>query len=167
MQEYLEVGRVVNTHGVRGEVKVEPWCDAPEVLCALKTVFAPGAALEIEGARVYKGFVLLKFRGIDTIEAALRYKTQVLRVHREEIPREEGSVFVQDLLGLEVYDERTARVIGQLARVDDMPAGRLFVVHGSGGDTLIPETGGFIRELAPESGRIVVRTIPGMCADED
>ena len=167
MQEYLEVGRVVNTHGVRGEVKVEPWCDAPEVLCALKTVYARDTALQVEGARVHKGFVLLKLRGVDTIEAALRYKTQVLTAHRGDIPREEGSVFIQDLLGLEVYDERTARVIGQLARVDDMPSGRLFVVRGSAGDTLIPENGGFIRALAPENGRISVCTIPGMCADED
>ena len=70
-KQYLEAGRIINTHGVRGEVKAEAWTDEPVVLAGLKTLYLEGRPLRVEGARVHKGFVLLKLEGVDTVEAAM------------------------------------------------------------------------------------------------
>ena len=68
-KQYLEAGRIINTHGVRGEIKVETWTDEPAVLTGLDTVFLEGQPRRVESARVHKGFALLKLEGIDSVEA--------------------------------------------------------------------------------------------------
>ena len=72
--ELLECGKIVSTHGVRGEIKINPWCDGPDFLCEFEELYLKdGRVLELERARVHKNCVIAKVAGIDSIESAMPY----------------------------------------------------------------------------------------------
>lgn len=109
MVEYLEIGKVINTHGVKGEVKVLPLTDDPERYSLLKSVFIDNnGKLEehkIESVRYNKGFVLLKLKGLNSIEDAEKFRNKVLSINREDaIKLPEGSYFICDLIGIVITD---------------------------------------------------------------
>ena len=159
-KQYLEAGKVLNTHGVRGELKTEAWTDEPGILAGLPTLYLDGVPRRVESGRVHKGFVLLKLEGIDTVEAAMALKGKVLTADRASIPLEPGAWFLQDAIGGSVADE-DGNDLGTLADILEYPAGRIYVVRGKT-EHLIPEQGGFIRAFDPETGRLTVRLIEGM-----
>ena len=159
-KQYLEAGKIINTHGVRGELKVEAWTDEPSVLAGIGTLYLDGEPRRAESARVHKGFVLLKLEGVDTVEDAMALKGRILTVDRSAIPLEPGAWFLQDAIGQPVVTEDGAE-LGVLADILEYPAGRIYVVRGET-ERLIPEQGGFIRSFDPETGRLIVRLIEGM-----
>jgi len=116
MKEFLECGKIVSTHGVRGEVKAEVWMDSPEEMTALKTLYLDGGKtpLTVKGARVHKNMVLLTLAGVETPEAGSALRQKVLFARREDIPLEKGQYFLQDLLGCEVKDADTGKEYGKL-----------------------------------------------------
>ena len=157
---FLEIGKIINTHGVRGEVKLEPWADSPQQLKSLKNLWVEGRALPIRECRVHGRFVILKLKGVDSVEAAMVLKGRVAHADRSELPLPEGSFFIHDMIGLPVLDQN-GREIGTLAEVLDYPAGRVFVVRGET-EHLIPEKGGFLTSLDPGLGHLEVRLLEGM-----
>lgn len=159
-KQFLEAGRIINTHGIRGEMKVEAWTDEPAILAGLGTLYLEEKPRRVESARVHKGFVLLKLEGIDTVEAAMALKGKLLFADRASIPIAEGAFFLQDAIGRPVVEEDGTE-LGLLADILDYPAGRIFVVRGRT-EHLIPEQGGFIRSFDPETGKLTVHLIEGM-----
>ncbi len=157
---FLEIGKIVNTHGVRGEVKLEPWADSPMQLKTLKALWLEGKALPIRECRVHGRFVILKLEGVDTVEAAMVLKGKVVHAERTDLPLPEGSFFIQDMIGLPVLDQN-GKEIGKLTEVLDYPAGRVFVVQGET-EHLIPEKGGFLTSLDPSLGHLTVELLEGM-----
>ena len=157
---FLEIGKIVNTHGVRGEVKLEPWADSPQQLKTLKALWLEGKALPIRECRVHGRFVILKLEGVDSVEAAMVLKGKVVRAERRDLPLPEGSFFIQDMIGLPVLDQN-GQEIGKLTEVLDYPAGRVFVVQGET-EHLIPEKGGFLTSLDPSLGHLTVELLEGM-----
>ena len=101
-KRFLECGKIVATHGLRGEVKVLPWCDGPEALVPIKTFYLDGGNTpkRAERCRIQKNMVLLKLEGVDTPEAAQALRGRVLWLDREEDTLEEGQYYIQDLIGL-------------------------------------------------------------------
>ena len=171
MRAFLEAGRVVGTHGLRGELRFEPWCDGPEVVGALKTLYeldgdTPSARYAVAAARVHKTLVLLTLRGVDDVQAAQAMRGRVLYAARGELPLPPGRHFVADLVGLPVYDRRAGRVIGTLREVRELPAHGLYVVSDGAGEVLIPAVEVFLRGVDEAQGRIEVETIEGMLPGE-
>ena len=166
MKDYLECGKVVGSHGVKGGCKVESLCDSPRVLCGFDTVYLKAkdgsySPLKVRQASVYKGMGLLYFEGYDTPEATLPLRTRMLYVKREQIPLEEGAFLLADLIGLPVSDIDSGRVYGTLTAVDTMPASTVYTVTAEDGrEVLIPAVAEFIKEVDPASG-VKVRLIPG------
>ena len=157
---FLEIGKIINTHGVRGEVKLEPWADSPQQLKSLKNLWSEGKAFPILECRPHGRFVILKLEGVDSVEAAMALKGRVVLADRSELPLPEGSYFIQDMIGLPVLD-RNGTEIGTLTEVLDYPAGRVFVVQGET-EHLIPEKGGFLTSLDPSLGHLTVNLLEGM-----
>ena len=157
---YLEIGKIVNTHGVRGEVKLEPWADTPQQLKTLKALWLEGKALPILDCRVHGRFVILKLEGVDSVEAAMVLKGKTALADRADLPLPEGSFFIQDMIGLPVID-RDGKELGRLTEVLDYPAGRVFVVRGET-EHLIPEKGGFFTSLDPSLGHLTAELLEGM-----
>jgi len=165
-EQFLEAGKILNTHGIRGELKLQPWCDSPEFLCGLSTLYVDGKAVSVRSARVHKGNVLVSLAGVDDIDAALSYKNKVVYLSRDDVELPEGRHFVADLIGLEVRDAATGQAIGVLREVLNYPAQDIYVVRGER-EYLIPAVDAFIRETNPEEGYLSVNMLEGLAADEN
>lgn len=161
-KQFLESGKIVNTHGIKGEVKIQPWCDSPEFLKKFKTLYIGSEAYKVISARVHKDCVIVLFDGINDVNEAMRLKNKVVSINRSDAKLPKGKWFIQDIIGLPVFDEKRGE-IGTLREVLDMPAGDLYVVAGHDGEEhMIPGVPEFIKEIDPEAGRITVTLIEGM-----
>ncbi len=162
---YLEAGKVVSTHGVRGEVKLLPWADSPEFLLPFTTLWGEGnRALEVEESRVHGTCVLFKFKGIDTVEEASALRGRILSIRRDDEHLPQDVVFIADLIGLPVFSN--GEQIGVLKEVLTMPSSDVYVVKGEH-EYMIPAVPAFVPEVDPSKGRIDVNLIEGMQSDAD
>lgn len=164
-KQFLEAGKIVNTHGVTGDIKVQSWCDSPEVLTDFDTLYlSPSEPVQVKKAYVHKGCVIMHLAGVNTCEAAEALRNRVLYLNREDIDLPEDLVFIQDMIGLTVYDERTESVIGTLKEVlTTNPAHDMYVIRREGAsDALIPACDPFLVSVDLEAGRLTVRTIEGL-----
>ena len=160
--DLIEIGRITASHGIRGEVRAEPWCDSPDFLTGFSEVYLRGEELcRVEGARVHKNHALLKLEGVDTVEAAQALRGVVLYIDRAGVKLPEGRFFIKDLIGLSVVDGKTGRV-GTLYDVLAMPAHDVYVVRGDGGEHMIPAVPEFVKEIDIAGGTVRVELIEGM-----
>ena len=159
-EKFVEAGEIVNTHGVRGEVKIMPWTDTPEFLRAIKTLYVDGQAVRVLSSRIHKGALLATLEGVDDVNAAMRFKGKRVFIDRDDARLEPGRFFIQDIIGAEVVTEAGERV-GTLREVIDAPAGMIYVVRGEA-EHLIPAVPEFILNTDADNGVITVRLIEGM-----
>lgn len=160
---FLEAGEIVNTHGVRGEVKIMPWCDSPQFLCQFDTLYLDGRPVKVLSARPHKTMVLALLEGVDTVEKAMKLKGKVLSIDRTNVVLPEGRHFLADLMGLTVIDNATGEEIGTVEDILTPPAHEVYVVRGKGKEYLIPAVDAFLVETNVEGGYIKVNLIEGMC----
>ena len=160
--EYIEAGEIVNTHGVRGEVKVLCWLDAPEMLCEFDRCRIAGKDYEMESVRVQKTCNLVKLGGVDTMEAAQKLRGKVLELYREDIDDE--VIFAAELVGVEVYAD--GQCLGTIREVLDYPGKSVYVVRGEY-EYMIPAVKQFILSTDMEKNVMEVRLIEGMRSDEN
>ncbi len=158
--QFLEAGRIVNTHGVRGEVKIEPWADSPEFLRGFQTIYIDGSPLKVLSARVHKNMLIALLEGCEDIHAAMRLKNRVVYINRDDAVLPEGGFFIADLIGASVVEEN-GREVGRLTEVLDLPAGNVYVVRGER-EHMIPAVPEFILHTDVEKGIVTVRLIEGM-----
>ncbi len=161
---FLPTGQIVNTHGLKGLVKVMPWADDPADLLDFDRFFIDGTEYAVEHSSLQKSMVLLKLEGVDSIEDAVKLRGKELSIARADVELEEGTVFIADLIGLPVYCGE--RELGRITEVLTPPANDVYVVKGQQ-EYLIPAVKEFIEELNPEAGYVRVRLIEGMEADAD
>lgn len=159
-QQYIEAGRIVNTHGVSGEVKIEVWLDSPRFLKRFARVYLDGAPRRLLSARVHKSFLLASLEGVDDVNAAMALKGKTLYIDRDDAALPRGAYFLQDIIGARVADEQ-GREIGTLAEVLERPAHNIYVVKGES-EHLIPAVPEFVLSTDAEAGLITVRLIEGM-----
>lgn len=174
MAEYLNLGKIVNTHGVRGEIRLQAITDKPEER------FVPGAELVIElslgeyekvtvkSHRKHKSFDLLTFEEFNNINEVERFKTKMLQIEKDKLPEvNDGKYYEGDLLGLTVVDEEQEE-IGKLKEVLFLPANDVWVVSRPGKkDLLLPVIESVILEVDLEEGIIIVHVMEGLEPDED
>ena len=130
-KQYLEIGKIVNVHGLKGEVKVYPWCDSPDFLCECDTLYTNkgSSSIVIEKARVQKNMVIMKIKGVDTVEDAQSMRNKVIYMNRDDVELEDGSYFIQDLIGLEVFDADTNAFYGTLVDVLETGANDVYTIR--------------------------------------
>lgn len=168
-KEFLECGKLINTHGVYGAMKAESWCDSVDVLASLDCVYfqktGKYSPLHVARASIFKNFVIFEFEEIPDMDTAEMMKGSVIYARREDIPIEEGSVFITDMIGLPVIDANTGKLYGTLKDVYNPGATDLYVVTTPSGDRMIPAVNEFVKEINVEKG-IFVTPIPGLLEDE-
>ena len=200
--KYLEAGKIVSTHGIKGEVKVLPWADSPEFLTRFRTFYLVGAhsvrphggcsaaggrnpstgleagppplqagevcpaptALAVESSRVQKTCVLVKFRGIDTVEAAQALRDRVISIARDDPRIPAGTVFQADLIGMPVHAD--GREIGKIKEILSMPSSDVWVVKGER-SYMIPNVKAFVPAIDLSLGYVDVNLIEGMETDKE
>lgn len=160
--QFVEAGQIVNTHGVRGEIKVLPWMDSPEDLCSFDRCRIARRDYEIESARVQKTCALIKLAGVDTPEDAQLLRGKTMLVFREDIS--DDVIFAAELVGVEVYEGQTC--IGTVADVLDYPGNKVYVVRGEK-EYMIPAVREFILETDMQANRMQVKLLEGMNTDAD
>ncbi len=165
---YLECGKIVNTHGVKGVLKVENRCDTPKVLASLKRIYLESGSsyteMKVMSSSVMGGFVLMSLEGISDMDAAMLLKNRSIYAAREDIPLADGAYFLADLEGLDVIDLDSGRVYGTLLEVINRGASDIYVVKTPGGERMMPAVEEFVKKIDLEKG-IFVSPIPGMLED--
>ena len=159
-RQYIDAGKIVNTHGVRGEVKIEVWLDDAQMLKSCRRVFLGETEKKILSAREHKGFLIAALEGVEDVNAAMALKGRVVQIDRADARLPKGSFFLQDILGARVVTE-SGEEIGRLADVLELPGNRVYVVKGET-EHLIPAVPAFILNTDADAGVITVRLIEGM-----
>ena len=118
-KQFLEIGKIVATQGIRGEFRVQYYCDSAEVLCDFDTLYLDKGKTEVTVQRAYphKNIVVMKLEGIDKIEQAQPLVGKLLYLNRDDAELEEGLYFIQDIIGLTVKDADTGEVYGKISEV--------------------------------------------------
>ena len=165
-QEYIEVGQIVNTHGIKGEMKINPLGFDPEFIAGFKTLYVDGVAIRPVSRRIHKNTVLVVFPGVEDIDTALTYKNKMVSIRRSDAHLPKGEYFDEELKGLKVYDYFPPRLIGTLDQVLHYPAHKIYVVHGDGKEYLIPAVPEvFIMEIKMDENKMIVRMMKGLETD--
>lgn len=163
-KEYLEAGKIVTTHGIRGEVKIMPYTDTPELLCEFDRLFMNKNHDEIyiEKSRVFKNMVIAKIEGIDTPEDAEKLRNKILYMHRDDLELDENTYFIQDLIGVEVKDANTDIVYGKITDVMQTGANDVYVISGNDKEYLVPAIPDVIVSTDIDNNIMLIRPLEGL-----
>lgn len=167
MQEFLEVGQIVNTHGIKGYVKIVPFTNYIERFDELEKVYIKKRNetinLDIEDVKYQKNMVLVKFKGIERIEEAETLKNSSVLINRDSaISLEEGEYFIVDLIGLEVYTDED-KLLGKLEDIYNTGSNDIYVVKDELGKTiLLPALKKVIKDIDLENKKMTVHLIEGL-----
>lgn len=161
---FLPTGQIVNTHGLKGYVKVMPWADDPSDLLDFDRFFIDGKEYEVEYSAQQKTMILLKLAGVDDVDQAAKLRNKEISICRDDIELEDGVVFIADLIGLPVLADGVE--IGKITEVLTPPGNDVYVVKGEH-EYMIPAVQEFIETLNPADGCIRVKLIEGMRTDAD
>ena len=158
--EKIDAGKLINTHGIAGEMKTEVWLDSPQYMKTFRRFFIGEKEYTVLSSRAQKGFLYLKLSGVEDLNAAMALKGSVLQIAREDANLPDGAYFLCDIIGARVVDEQGAE-IGILADIEENPAAPIYVVKGER-EHLIPGVPEFIRCVDTERGVVTVHLIEGM-----
>ena len=168
-KQFLEVGRIVGTHGIRGELRVDPWCDSPDFLSGFKKLYFDEGKTSLKSkARPHKNIVLLRLEGVETIDDAEKLRGKVLYIDRDDARLPEGKNFVQDLIGCRVVDAADAsKEYGEIADVFKTGANDVYTVKNPSGEFLVPVIDEVVVEKDIDGGVVRIRPMKGLFGDED
>ena len=169
-QAYLEAGQIVGTHGVRGEVRVQPWCDSPELFATLTTLYwDPGKTPVRVKSRPHKNLALAKLENVDTVQDAAALRGRVLWLKREDLKLPADRFFIRDLMGMTIVDADSGHTYGTLTDVSE--TGANYVYHmksaATGREILIPAVPSVIIGVDLETDTIRLRPLEGLFDDEN
>ena len=166
-QDYFEVGQIVNTFGIKGFVKVNPLTDDVKRFEELESVFVVKnkelIEMKIEEIKYHKNMVLIKFKGIEDINMAEKYKGCYIKIKRENAKKlPEDTYFIADLIGLPVYDE-SGNLLGKVDDIYNNKSHDIYVVKDElGKQILLPSTKEVIKQVDIDNEKIVVHLIDGL-----
>ncbi len=167
--KYLEAGQIVGTHGVRGEVRVQPWCDSPQQFATFKKLYwdKEGKQPVKLKARPHKNIALALLEGVDTVEAAQVLRGKMLYVDRKDIKLPKGHYLVQDLIGLTIVDADTDVTYGTLTDVSQTGANAVYHMQTDKGVVLIPAIPDVIIEVDTKRDILRLRPMKGLLDDDE
>lgn len=167
MQEFLEIGQIVNTFGIKGMVKVKPFTDDIKRFDNLEKIYIKknGTKKEyiIEQVKYQKDTVLIKFKYIDKIEDAENLKSSYILIDRKDEPElEEGTYYIVDLLGLDVYTDNN-KLLGKLDDIFNTGSNDIYVVKDKlGKQILLPAISEVIKDINIDEKKIIVHILEGL-----
>jgi len=167
---FLEIGRIVSTHGIRGELRVDPWCDEPGFMKQFKTLYYDRDGkkpVTVTACRPHGNIVVLKLSGVDTVEAAAALRNKVLFMARADAHLPEHHFFIQDLIGCRVLDaDEPDRQYGTLTEVSRTGANDVWHVTDEGGrEYLLPAIPPVVIDTDIDAERILIRPLKGIFDD--
>lgn len=170
MKKYIETGKIVGTHGIRGMVRVQPWSDSGEFLSHFKYFYLDEKGekkLEVKSSKPHGNIVLMALKNVGTIEAAERLRNSVIYIDRKDVKLPEGRYFISDLLGCAVYDADSAELLGEITDISETGANDVWHITREGVEYLVPAIEDVIVSVEIEIGKIVIRPLKGIFDNED
>lgn len=169
-KEFLEAGRIVGTHGLKGELRVEVWCDTPAFFCRFKRFYLNNGKTEVRviSARPHKNIAILLLDGISTIEQADIMRGKTLYINRSDIELDDNVFFIQDIIGLQVRDIDTGTVYGTVTDVFKTGSNDVYQVTDSDNKNyLIPVIDSVVKEVNVDGDYVLISPMKGIFDDED
>ena len=170
IKNYLELGQIVSTHGIKGEVRFDPWCDSPDFVKKFKTLYfdASGeSCVKVISARPHGNIVILMLDGVTTVDEARALRGTVLYMKRSDARLPKGTWFIQEIIGCSVVDADTGKVYGEITDVTSTGANDVYSIKTPSGEVLFPAVKEFIESTDVEEGIVKIRPIKGIFSDED
>ena len=166
-KKYIECGKIVNTHGCKGAVKAESWCNTERDLADLGKIFVKSGAsytrYDVLKSSIFKQFVIFELKTVDDMDKAMMLKGNVIYADREDFSLEDGEFFITDMIGLDVIDADNGKVYGKLSDIINRGASDIYVVKTPEGEAMIPAVEEFVISVDINKG-IFIRPIEGMFA---
>ena len=161
-QRFIEAGKIINTHGIRGEVKIEVWLDTPQMLKSCGRVFVGYGKKEfrIVSAGIHKGFLIAALEGITDVNSAMSLKNKEIYIDRDDANLSQGTFFLSDVIGAEVVDD-SGRKLGVITEIFESPAAPIYVIKGDK-EHMVPAIPEFILSTDLENAVVTVRLLEGM-----
>lgn len=169
MKQFLETGKIVGTHGVRGMVRIQPWCDDADFLCGFDRIYINGGEREltVEKIQPHGTVVIAAFAGVDSIEKAEAMRGSVIYIKREDAVLEEGRYFVDDIIGCAVFDVDSGEPIGEIVDVSFTGANDVWHIRRDGRQYLIPKIDDVVKDVDISAGRVLIKPMKGLFDDEN
>ena len=170
-KDFLETGEIVGTHGVRGEMRVNPWCDSPAFLKKFKKLYLDEngqKCLDVKSAREHGNVALVTVDGIDTVEKAQAMRGKVIYIKRDDAKIPKGSYFIAELIDCTVYDADDESVVyGIITDVSMTGANDVWHIEKDGKEYLIPAIKDVVISVDVEEGVVKIRPMKGIFDDEN
>lgn len=165
MKKYLEIAKIVATQGVRGEVRCQYYCDAPEVLCEFDVLYFDKGKIKvrIERAFPHKNLVVIKIDGVNSIEDAQKYIGKLLYLDRDDAELPEETYFIQDIIGLTVKDADTGEVYGRVSEIYQNGAADVYSIkREDGSELMFPYIDEVVKKIDVDGGEILITPLDGL-----
>lgn len=169
LRQFLEVGQITSTHGVRGEMRVDPWCDSPEFLKKFKVLYLDknGEKSINVTSRVHSNMVLMKIEGVDTVEKASAMRNKILYMNRNDTSIPENTYYIQDLIGCTVLDVDSEEKYGIISFVSRTGANDVWHIKNNGKEYLIPAIPDVVIDTDVKNEKVYIRPLKGIFDDEN
>lgn len=163
-KELIETGKIVNTHGIKGEVKIQPWSDYPELLLDMDYFYLEDRKkLEVEFSREHKGNIIVKFKGFTDMTSAETLKNKIIYIEKDALILNEGDYYIKDIIGLSVYDEDDCVYYGKITDVMKTGANDIYEITSEDGiQRLIPAIKDVIISVDTDSSKMTIRPLKGL-----
>jgi 16S rRNA processing protein RimM len=168
-KQYLEVGKIVGTHGIRGEMRVECWANSPDFLKTFKTLYLDEGKTAIAvSCRPHKNIALMTAKGVGSIEEADQLRGKILYIDRKDVTLDEGEHFVQDIIGLKVTDADNGTVYGVVKDVLKTGSNDVYEMKAANGKLYyIPVIPDILDHFDFDENKVYIHPMKGLFDDED
>lgn len=160
-KQFLEAGKIVATHGLRGDVKIQPWANSPEFLRDFKTLYIDSMPMTVIASKVHKNCVLMTFEGVSDYDAASLLKNKIVCINKSDAKLSEGEHFLTDLLGFTAIDQESGKELGTITDILPLHPNEVYVITGQR-EILIPAVPEFVKQIDSSTRRITFKLIEGM-----
>lgn len=170
LKKYIEAGKITGTHGIRGEMRLDPWCDSAEFLSSFHTLYISDDGSEKwtgVTCRPHKNIAILKVPEITSVEEAERFRGKVVYINRSDVKLPDGKYFVQDLLGCTVSDADDERVYGKITDVSKTGANDVWHITNEKGEYLIPVIDDVVVSVDIDDKKVLIHAMKGLFDDEN
>ncbi len=170
-KDYLELGQIVSTHGVKGEVRINPWCDSPSFAKKFKTVYFDdkgNKSVKVQSCRAHGNVILMKLEGIDSIEDALSHKNRIVYIKRDDAHLSNDVWFIEELIGCTVIDIDTGKNYGNIVEISQTGANDVWHISDDNNvEYLIPAIKDVVLEVNVSENYVKIRPLRGIFDDAD
>lgn len=171
IKKYLELGQIVGTHGIRGEIRVNPWCDSPDFAKRFKTVYFDSdgnSPVKVLSCRTHGNIILMKLDSVDSIESAEKLRNKMLYIKRDDADLPKGTWFVEELMDCDVLDVDSGVKYGKITDISYTGANDVWhITDEQGREFLIPSIKSVVIEVNVAENYVKIRPMKGIFDDAD